>query len=463
MSKNFHRREVLRILGPGMVGTFLIAAGCERYTQPPLLQIENPSHFPYPFSPWERYATLEEALLQEFNIPTDAFLRQSKRIIQTGDALADQVAETLLDQQHTRDIQKASQGMDRAEYMKTIAQKMTEAGLFYTEESLLTRSFDPRIHEKGQAHLDCDLIAYLMCHIGRKHDVEMYLIEGPLHAYLWVPIPGSKDQGYMIEPTEFRKIETRGSVMDLAGQGIGEYFFTTPERQREHGGIRTTPEFEKVAKLHAMVTDPKRIEDNILVNILTGLDQYAEQNQDLGLRLKLYKKMAAAVGRGTDSYLLVTNLFVNSLELATQTMDLQRFQEADYLLQWAEWIRTNKGTILIYEEPIEKIQRGELQWATGQTEKARQTLEQTRLFYDQNEGPINGPYGYQARNRYHAELLTLSAQIEFRTGQLPSSSIHDMAVLAQNYYNLKDPTHPNQEILKGILSQTDLSPTYHER
>jgi len=56
------------------------------------LHVETPSAFPYSFSPWEKYAQIEEELLDKFKISEKDIPRQTKRIISVANDISDRVA-----------------------------------------------------------------------------------------------------------------------------------------------------------------------------------------------------------------------------------------------------------------------------------------------------------------------------------------------------------------------------------
>jgi hypothetical protein len=262
----------------------------------------------------------------------------------------------------------------------------------------------------------------------------MEAVSGPLHKYLSVD---SLESGkcWVIEPTEFRRIEVtrRGNYVyrNLAGKGIGDNFFSTWDRQRQHGGISAKKDFEEAAHLHSSIRDIKELEDGMKANILSGLMDYAEEKDDLNLKVKIYNKLAELVNSGTKSYLAINNAFSEGLALSEECSKAGMHRVAHILVDYVKGIRAKKGNLIINGEPVEGIVDGKVYLREGKLDEARRTLRAVRSSYSRR-GYITGR---RAFNQHHAELLIYSAQAEMKAGWMSKIRIYnEMLVPANNLY-----------------------------
>jgi len=417
------------------------------------LQVGNPSAFPYQFSPWERYAQIEETMLGEFGISEKKIPRQTQRIISTANQISDNVAKRMLKAMDTYDVGDVSKGATSESVMNVIADEIANAGVFYTAEIFLSNSFNPAIHEKGKIHLDCKLITYLMCHVARRLNLETYIVVGANHMYLFVASGHDSGKGYVIEPTEFRKIEHGEGYVNYAGEGIGEGFFSTFERQKTHAGLVTTKRFEEAAGLHVTITDTKQIEDDMRANIIVGLLDYARREEDTDLQVRIYNKLFGMAEKGSKSYLVISNAFSVSLNLAEKLMKEKRYKDAETLLKNAAWIRSAKNELIVNQEPIEEILLGKLYWEIGDKHKALRQLREANGLYGSRglfyfRGDESRPV---ALNRHHCLLLRYLATAELDHGTMPLPRIYNELVLpAYNHYAANNMDGPEFEAISAL-------------
>lgn len=399
------------------------------------LNVENPYLFPYSFSPWEEYARTEAQLLDKFNISKSEIPRETARIISIGNDISDRVAKRMLKAMDTYSVGDVSKIAERQSLMQIIAEEFANEGIFYTEESLLSNSVNPKLHEKGKIHLDCKLLSYLMCHIARRLNLEMYVVNGPSHMYVFIS-NSDGDRGYVIEPTEFRKIESGDGYVNYSGNGIGDGFFSSFEKQKVHAGIVATPRFEKAANFHVLVKDEQRIRDDIQASIIVGLMKYAERKNNLALKINVYNYLYNLVKRGTTSYLAVSNIFNFSISLADECIDAKHYEHAERALQNAKRVREDHNNLIVSKEPIEEVLLGKLYWEKGdkyralrQLEAANELYERRGLFYIGNESTP------MALNSYHCLLLGYLAAAELECGYMSRTRIYnEMVIPAYNFY-----------------------------
>lgn len=312
---------------------------------------ENPYNFNLPFSPLEEYARIERKVLQELELDDGASMHSIERAVWIADHVADRVASRMLRETDTYDAAEAAEKTNRARYIAMIAEEMANVGLFYNEEGLLSRAFNPNLHEEGYNHVDCDLIAFMFMHAGQRHNVGMDPLLGPYHLYLTVDDNKSRNV-FVLEPTEFRKVEISDSFINYAGRGIGK-LFSTYERQREHGGIVADEEFEKAASLHCAV-GPEMLRHGIEANILYSLDESAKQRDDLDLRIRIFNRLEDTISDGTSNYVLANNYVASALSVGKQCLEQGRTKEAENLLSHAEYGFKEYRPMLVYVGNLEK-------------------------------------------------------------------------------------------------------------
>jgi len=286
--------------------------------------------FPYSFSPFEEYARIEEETLNELKVSEKDIPRDYDRIIKIADDISDRVAIRILQSERKLSIDGVIDDFPKEEFMTMLAEEMANTGLITWPEQLLSRGFstDPQVQEEGMSHLDCDLLAYLMMHAGRRMGVDMYAVPGPIHMYFMVRAkereedPNKAHSYFVMEPTKFRRVERKGGWVNRGVKGIEEGFFSTFEKQRRHGGISATKRLEEAAQFHKRITDEERLRESMYANIIQGVWDEAERKDDYNLMTKTVNRMATKVVAGTTSYLIANNLIVDSLKLADKTWNL---------------------------------------------------------------------------------------------------------------------------------------------
>ncbi|MBW2987110.1 hypothetical protein KY336_01040 [Candidatus Woesearchaeota archaeon] len=348
------RREFLKLMGFGAAGLGILGSGIMAFDwgcgtgklRRAILtglgirewkyECENPTNFKLPFSPLEEYARIEKDILKELGRNDGHSIACVDHAVKVADFIADNIAKRVLETVDTYDAAEAVSKFKRTDYIKMIADEMANAGLFYSEEGLLSRAFDPDLHQEGYFHADCDLIAFIMMHIGRRHNVGMHPLLGPYHLYLTVD-SDKEDRCYIVEPTEFRKIEENGSYVNYAGRGIGEGFFSDYDRQKFHGGIVASKEMEEAALLHVPIEDPKILKDGITANILQSLYADAKREDNLDERIAIFNILERTVRDGTRNYVLANNYVITALDVAEDCLKHGRVDDASNLLTHAEY------------------------------------------------------------------------------------------------------------------------------
>ncbi len=412
------------------------------------MSVDAQTRFPYSFSPWEEYARLEESILRELEIPEAVVAPQTDRILRAGNNIADRVATRILRGRNTYDIKEVMKTVPRDWLMEAIANEIEREGIFYTEESLLSQAFDPKLHEEGKATLDCDLLAYLMCHVGRKLDIEMDAVPGAAHMYLTVET-GDGEKVYVIEPTKFRKVIVGRNFIDREGSGIEDGFFSTSDKQRTHGGLVADPKYAERVGLHRPIEDEQFLRESMLSNIIAGLNKGVEEQ---GQKERLYEK-AWQLAQDAVNYNLSKNVYIFCLEAGEEAAKNKETKKALIAFERAAWLRKTKE---LTTEPSELIGMGKLLYKTGEIEAASKVLAEARAFYEKHEdGPvIRGDGMRYAWNEEHAVLLTYSSIVEVRRGQVSIGTIYnDWAVPAFNQLDRKESTRalPEYRRLKELV------------
>jgi len=326
--------------------------------------------------------------------------------------------------------------------MKEIAYEIADEGIFYSEESLLSESFDPKLHEPGRATLDCDLLTNLMGHVLRNLDVETYFVPGPAHLYFTVE-SGDGETVFVMEPTKFRKVIVRGNSINMAGNGIDDGFFSDWETQKKHGGLVAHPKYAERVGLHKEIVDEQFLRESMLSNILAGVSRKVK---DKDQKEKLYE-MAWQLAQDAVNYNLAKNTYTFCVEAGESAVKDGEYQKAMTAFQRAAGLRKKQD---LYTEPSELTLMGKLLYETGDLKAASQVLSEAREFYEKHEdGPILWIRGKPlAWNEEHAILLTYSALIEGRKDQAPANIYERWIVPAYNQLGQNERTRASPEFQK---------------
>jgi hypothetical protein len=321
--------------------------------------------YSYSMSPLQRYAEYEASFLRFDSAAPTRF----------ADAIAEEVGWRMMAWTDSPDVHQAEQRLwERGEQDRIalwIAHGLRSRGAFYHVESLLSRSFDPALHDtEGALHLDCDQIAHVFLHIGQRLDIDLREFGSPMHIYLQLrPPAGVEATPLYIEGTNFRRIDVDGRRVDFMGEGIGEdYFIDEDHYPSGEGGTWASPDFAAAAGLYAPATD-RDIEDSVVANVLVGLEM-----QGLASIETIQERELSARLEGSRSYLLVSNLYslwMTQADRAAAEGDLDR--QIDRLRR-AHDLRQSHGALLIRSEPLEGLRLVEVLVGQGQTDEARTLL-----------------------------------------------------------------------------------------
>lgn len=205
------------------------------------------------------------------------------------------------------------------------------AGVFYSRESLFSRSFDPAVHRTPDAvHLDCDQLVYAFTHVAWRLDLAMKPVLAPYHMYLRYDGPGVEPPIY-VETTEFRNVVVTEYSVDYLGEKLGEDFIIAEDYfPSGRGGTWANDTIREAAALYQPMAE-RDIKDSILSNVLVGVQRSG--------RADPYPEASEARLPGTRSMELVSNLY-GWCAAATRARE----------------IRASHGPLLIrYDTPEEEV------------------------------------------------------------------------------------------------------------
>ncbi len=282
-----------------------------------------------------------------------------------------------------------------------IAESLAEAGVIYAQETLLSRSVDPALHDTVLYHLDCDLISHVFLHVGYRLDLDLREINSPLHTYLYYA--GPEGEPLYIEPTAFRQTRVRDGMVEVGRIGVGPGFFIREDYHQQRGSVRASPELIAAAGFYELATE-RDIRDGIVSEVMVGLSGLARREGDQE-RLEAVGVELSANLEGTRDPNLVSNLFLHHLhqgEAALAAGDLLRAQES---VDAARRIRANHDALLVHSEPMELVLEAQVLAASGKRRAAAELLRTICADYDVGvaEQPI-------AQSTTHADaLLALAA------------------------------------------------------
>lgn len=435
--ENPSRRDFLRLGGVlGLLaGTgFLAFKDLDIFSSENLIRNSN-SHFSYSFSPWEKYATLEDKILDEVGVDSSVYPRAGEKAIKFADKIADEVAKMYLEHFKVSDINDIdSDKIDRVSLMKIIADKIDKSSVFYTEESLMSRSFNEDIHLGKQIHLDCDLLSYLMVHIGKKLDVEMNVVRSPNHMYLQVPTSSNSNQSYIIETTDFGNISSG--------------FFSTFEIQKSK--VIIDKDFEKINVYNVPLKDENLLEDCIIGNITAGISDYAYEKNDLELLIKNHKVMEQEVSSSSSS-IIIDNYFNNSLEISMRLNKNGEFNLADNFIRKAVWIRKNKRDHLSNENPVEFYVAGLNKVKRYDFEGGERIFKGIDDSYYNNELLNDSTGKVYAQNQLHAQILVELADVSLKLKTASTYNIYKkMLIPAINQFSQYEDAEDFPEYIRAV-------------
>lgn len=315
-----------------------------RLKRPPSADTFAPTQvdFAYPQSPFLEYLSYEAGFV-DFD---------TGRAARFADEIAEDVGWRMLLETGEANVQTAERALwtagDAQKVPLWIAEALRDRGVFYYPESLLSRSFDPDLHDGvGEIHLDCDQLAHLFVHVAWRLDLDMRQVQSPFHMYLtWLPPEGVQAEALTVETTNFRRVDIQGKRVDFMGEGIGDDFFIDADYHASgRSGTWAAPELIEAAGLYQPATS-RDVSDAIVANVLVGL-----RGQDPSVPVR---REAEAHLEGTRSYVLVSNLYGWVLEDARDGLLDQDPQRALADARFAEKMRLDHPGLLLAPDPEEE-------------------------------------------------------------------------------------------------------------
>jgi hypothetical protein len=394
----------IKVLGGWIIA--LIAATIATAVFAPLLffrtslQLELLATLRSPFSPFvesHQDYTYQSSLLKHYASYEAQYADlQVETVTSFADEIAEEVGWQLLTASGISTIEEAEiwlwENKKARQIPLWIASSLRDRGVFYHQESLLSRSFDTWLHSgDAEIHLDCDQLVYLFSHISWRLDLDFKAVPSPMHLYLrYGPPQGSKEEALFVETTNFRSIDIQGNRVDFLGVGIGKDFFIHENHHQYGDGYRASKAFAETAGLYQPMTD-KDIEDSIVANVLVGLE-------DNGIKAPYQEELEKRL-EGTRNYLVVSNLY---RLLMRQTEDPAFLEQAALK---ARELRERFPMLIIDSEPAESVLLARLY----QQDPSRQgpILLGISTWYQEHAYLGDPP---TAVSRTHAEFLLLQAE-----------------------------------------------------
>jgi hypothetical protein len=302
--------------------------------------VESATAYPYSGSPLLWYVDYEDRWV---DIPKDA-------IEAFADGIAEDVAWKLAAETGEADPVIAEQSLwaagRQAELPLWVADAIRARNVYYSAESLLSRSFDTDLHVvPGTIHLDCDQLVYVFLHVAWRLDLAMAAVPSPMHVYLRYGAPDGQSALY-VETTRFRHIDVSGNRVDFLGAGIGEEFLIDADYHPSgRGGTWAAPDVVAAAALWQPWTE-RDIRDSIVGNVLVGVKRIqpdAPVLEELEARLQ-----------GTREIIVVTNLYSWYLERARSRRAEGDAEGARADATRAKEIRAQHPGLVIFTDPEEE-------------------------------------------------------------------------------------------------------------
>ncbi|MBI5389979.1 hypothetical protein HZB02_00645 [Candidatus Woesearchaeota archaeon] len=237
-------------------------------TEQILVSVEKPLKYPYSLTPVEKSLQLEVKYLRESGLEglvadAQAFggiEEKGRRVLERADALATAVERKVAAEFST---QKAPYSAKQTVKILTIiADQMKAAGVTYRRGELYLTSINP---DDNNLYLDCDLISGLICHIGRRLDMPIFMVEEIHHVYLFVAQGMSEHglEGYAIESTAFNNPLKIGYFTTFAKK--------KPTEEKEFAAMAEDPlGFDRHNPYGIPLPEPL-IMENIHCQVLSGL------------------------------------------------------------------------------------------------------------------------------------------------------------------------------------------------
>lgn len=353
--------------------------------------------YPYPDSPFLEYLAYEGRFVQFDQDRVSAF----------ADELAEDVGWRMLIETGEGDVEGAERALwargDARRVPLWIAYGLRSRGVFYHEESLLSRSFDPDLHdEEGRVHLDCDQLAHLYEHVAWRLDLDLQEIQSPFHVYLrYSPPKDVSGDPLTVEATNFRRVDMDGNRVDFLGEGVGADYLIDPDYHSSgKSGTYASPELIAAAGLYQPAT-ARDVSDVVVTNVIVGL-------KDRGIEAPYLDELRAHLD-GTRSYALVSNAHTWTLDEADKAMALGEPAMAADLARQAIALRERFPHLVLTIDPEDQILLVRALVAMGDPDGARRELAEVLGSYQAQIDPDQPP---MAETQPHARALLLAAQLD---------------------------------------------------
>ncbi len=358
--------------------------------------------YPYPGSPFLEYLSYEARFVQ----------LDQERATDLADAVAAEVGWRMLAETGADDVIEADRLLwERGEARQIplwIAQALRARGVFYHQESLLSRSFDPEIHaDEDLVHLDCDQLAHLYAHVAWRLDLALHELQSPFHVYVQLSPPaGVTAEPITVETTNFRRVDDDGVRVDFMGEGIGEdYLIDADYHASGKSGTYATEELARAAGLYTPAT-ARDITDMIVANVIVGLrDHEVEAPWADELRAHL---------DGTRSYVLVSNLHTWILEEGQNALKLGEPALAAERAREALAIRAQAPNLVLVMDPVDRVLLARALAEGGDAGAARAELVSLLAELDERYGRADPPT---------SQTITQSEALVLLAGLSPPASV----------------------------------------
>ena len=361
-----------------------------------VLFTEQHQRYTYGFSPIEAYLDYEQRFL-----PVDSELVQL-----LVDGIAEEVGwRMLLATGEESPVRAEAELWSRGEGRRIpewIAEELARIGVIYAQETLLSRSVDPALHEGALYHMDCDLLSHVFLHTGYRLDLDFREVNSPLHTYLFYSGP---DGGELyIEPTAFRQTTIRDGMVEVGRIGVAPGFFILQDHHRQRGQVRASPELVEAAGFYQISTE-RDIRDSIVAEVMAGLSGEARRRGDAALQAVVGAELSANLP-GTRDPNLVSNLFLYHLQRGEAALESGQLGAAQEAVAAAQALRESHDALLVHSEPMELVLAASVLAASGEERAAIATLDSAFIEYD--IGDSQYPY---AQSTTHADALLVRASL----------------------------------------------------
>ncbi|MCB9739548.1 MAG: hypothetical protein H6747_09795 [Deltaproteobacteria bacterium] len=299
--------------------------------------VATADRYPYSGSPYGWYLA-EEARFVALD---------QRAALAFADTVAEEVTWQLAAETGISDVRAAERALwaagDGAAIPRWIAAALRRHGVVYHEESLFSRSFDPKLHlVPGTVHMDCDQLVYLFLHVAWRLDLQMLAMPAPLHLYL--RYNGPDGEVVTVETTRFRPLRRRrGTAED---DSLGEGFLIDEDHYSSgRAGAWASADLIRAAGLYTPWTE-RDIRDAVLANVLVGLRSHRIEVDFVG--------ESESRLDGTRDITLVANLYGYRVDQAKQALSQQDDALAREHALAARELRRRFGPLVVRTAKVEE-------------------------------------------------------------------------------------------------------------